>query len=239
MALRLIELGRMDYAAALGEQQRVHAAVLAGEAPPTVLFVEHDPVITIGRHPGAAEHLLADQQQLARQGVTVHRTDRGGDITYHGPGQMVAYPIIRLNDLGLNVRRYVWTLEQAMIETLGAFGIAGRRDPCAIGVWVGGADDRAGTDPSAHRCGSGGAKLAAIGVRVRRWVTMHGLALNVTTNLDHFKLIVPCGLADRPVTSMAQWLGERCPPIGEVKRALTAALARHLDRPLEPGGADG
>jgi lipoyl(octanoyl) transferase len=228
MALRIVELGRMSYEAALVEQQRVHAEVLAGDAPPTVLMVEHHPVITIGRHPGSAQHLVADASLLARQGVEVCMTDRGGDITYHGPGQLVAYPIVPLNDLGLNVRRYVWTLEQAIIETVADFGIVGHRDQCAIGVWVGGQATSQMPDVPEQRCGCGGAKLAAIGVRVRKWITMHGLALNVGTNLDHFKLIVPCGLADRPVTSMRQLLGEQCPPMSRVKASLGESLMRHL-----------
>ncbi len=227
MAIRIVDLGRMDYAAALTEQQRVHQRVLDEDALPTILLVEHDPVITIGRHPGAAAHLMADESLLAQHGVTVSKTDRGGDITYHGPGQLVAYPIVRLNDLKMNVRRYVWALEQAMIDTVAQFGLRGHRDDAAIGVWVGGQTDNQPDSPES-RAGSGGAKLAAIGVRVRRWVTMHGLALNVEPNLEYFKLIVPCGLADRPVTSLQNELGEQCPTFEQVKAALITQLQKHL-----------
>lgn len=223
------DLGRCGYRQAYERQLAVHGQVLSGERQPTVLLVEHDPVITIGRHPGAARHLLADEKMLERIGVSLETTDRGGDITYHGPGQLVAYPIMPLNALGLNVRRYVWTLEQAMIETVGRFGVAGHRDDCAIGVWVGGEGGDEADGPE-RRCGRGGAKLAAIGVRVRRWVTMHGLALNVTTHLDHFKLIVPCGLAQRPVTSLQELLGAGCPAMGDVADVLREQLRDHLAR---------
>jgi len=205
----------MAYDQALAKQRRTHAAVLAGDQPQTVLLVEHDPVITLGRRPGSREHLTASDQMLEHEGVTIAQTDRGGDITYHGPGQLVAYPIVRLNDLRLNLRQYVWRLEQAIIDTLGAYDLAVGRDDCAVGVW---------TKPGQRQS----AKIAAIGVRASRWVTMHGLALNVATDLDHFKLIVPCGLAGRPVTSMQNELAEACPTLDQVRRTLITQLTAHL-----------
>jgi len=210
------DLGRMAYGPAWDEQKRLHADVLAGTGEEAILLVEHEPVVTIGRHPGAAEHLTAAPELLERMGVEVCQTNRGGDITYHGPGQIVAYPIIRLQDRKLNLRRYVKLLEQAIIDTLAAFGIEAERDPEAIGVWVSGPAGLDGTRQAA--------KIAAIGVRAQRWVTMHGLALNVDPNLEHFKLIVPCGLTGRPVTSMRQQLGEACPAMDRVKATLTERL---------------
>jgi lipoyl(octanoyl) transferase len=187
----------------------------------TVLLLEHEPVITVSRRPGAAGNLLATAEMLARAGVTVEETDRGGDITYHGPGQLVAYPIVDLNACGLRLHDYMRTLEEAVIATLGRFGIHGRRDAGATGVWV----DRPGED-----AGAGAAKVCAMGVRVRQWVSMHGLALNVDPNLEHFGLIVPCGLAGRPVTSMAALLGGRAPAMSAVAGALSEELAQRLVR---------
>ncbi|HVZ93606.1 MAG TPA: lipoyl(octanoyl) transferase LipB, partial [Phycisphaerales bacterium] len=148
-------------------------------------------------------------EQLARTGVTVAETDRGGDITYHGPGQLVVYPILDLNALNLNLHGYMRMLERIVIDVCAGFGVKTRCERGATGVWTG--------EPGADE---GGAKIAALGVRVRRWVTMHGLALNVTTNLDHFGLIVPCGLHGRAVTSLERELGARCPTIAQVKDAM-------------------
>ncbi len=208
----------MGYQEAYAVQNEHHAAVLAarerGEPEiGRVLLVEHDPpVITISRRAGAGAHLLANEQTLAAAGVTVAQTDRGGDITYHGPGQLVVYPIIDLNLVGLGLHGYMRLLEDAVIECCAAFGVRGGRDAAATGVWV------------------GESKICAMGVRVRRWVSMHGLALNVATNLDHFGLIVPCGLAGRSVTSLEHELGPACPSMGRVKAALSATLAEHLTR---------
>ena len=258
------DLGRMRYEPAFEEQCRVHAAAVAGGAD-TLLLVEHEPVATTSKRPDARQHLLAGKAMLAQHGVEVCATNRGGDITYHGPGQIVAYPIINLSPRtgkfpqgafpavrggseipgvsevsegrGLNLRQYVWLLEQTIIDTVAQFGIAAHRDAGAVGVWVGEKVGGAKTDPNAANHTSQAAKIAAIGVRISRWVTMHGLALNVTTNLDHFKLIVPCGLAGRPVTSMKRQLGERCPTMDAVKQVLVAQLRRNLrsDRPHSPG----
>lgn len=227
--LEVVDLGRLAYAPALRQQLSYHQRVVAGEAAPTLLLVEHDPVITISRRDAAASHLLAGAQTLAAMGVEVQPTDRGGDITYHGPGQLVVYPILPLQPFGLNIRQYIRGLEQVIIDTLGQFGIEGRRDAEAVGVWVQElrisdfglrSDSPAASNPQS-------AKIAAIGVRVRRWVTMHGLALNVTTNLDHFDLIVPCGL-HRPVTSMQHLLGESCPSMQAVKTAMVAAFGENF-----------
>jgi len=218
-ALPVKDLGRVAYEPAyqaqLAHLEEVMAARESGQPNPGyLLLVEHDPVVTISRRAGAANNLIATPQLLAQHGVNVAETDRGGDITYHGPGQLVAYPILDLNLLNLGLHDYMRLLEQAVMDTCAAYGLRTHRDPKATGVWL---------DSAIH---GQPAKIAAMGVRVRRWVSLHGLALNVTTNLDHFGLIVPCGLVGRPVTSMRQQLGERCPSFEEVKRTLTEALTR-------------
>lgn len=215
----IIHLGRLAYLPAFEAQQRHHAAVLNQREPGgpelgRVLTVEHDPVVTVSRRPAAAEHLLATPEMLAREGVEVCATDRGGDITYHGPGQVVLYPIIDLKRTGLRVIEYIRLLEQAVIDTLAVWGVEGVRDDDATGVWV------------AH--GGRLAKVCAIGVRVRKWVTMHGLAVNVRTDLSRFDLIVPCGLAGRPVTRLVDLLGDRCPTDGQVRDAVAGAVAAKI-----------
>lgn len=255
----MIDLGRLGYAAAYELQvthlERVLAARDVGEASRVgyVLMVEHDPpVITITRRPEAPSHLLASRAVLERAGIEVHETDRGGDITYHGPGQLVVYPILDLNLLKLRLHDYMRLLENTVIAVCGHFGVPAMRDVCATGVWVprrdAGADEQhvgvVGADAEADGgplAGSaceaappGSSKICAMGVRVRRWVSMHGLALNVTTNLDHFRLIVPCGLAGRGVTSLHNELPERsAPPMPEVKRVLVGELQRQLRMHVE------
>lgn len=184
-----------------------------------LLLVEHDPVVTVSRRPGALKHLVATPELLARHGVEVAETDRGGDITYHGPGQLVVYPILDLNLLNLGLHDYMRLLEGAIIDACEAWTVPAQRDPSATGVWV---PPRA--DHPEHA-----AKICAMGVRVRRWISMHGLALNVTTNLEHFGLIVPCGLAGRPVTSLAAELADRCPSMDVVKHEVVARLRARLD----------
>ena len=206
------DLGTMPYRDAWREQERLHEEVVAG-GPERLLLVEHPPVITFGRRAGVERNLLASDEKLARLGVEVVQSDRGGDITFHGPGQVVAYPIVRLNDHALSVGAYVRTLERAAIEALGEIGITARRDDCAVGVWV---DDGSGTGTLA--------KVCAIGVRIRRGVSLHGLALNVATNLDYFDLIVPCGLHCRPVTSVRKLLRDAAPGVDNVKRVLAGRL---------------
>jgi lipoyl(octanoyl) transferase len=179
--MEVLELGIVPYREAWALQERLHAEVVAG-GEEKLLLLEHPPVITFGRR-GPTPHLLASEAELAQRGIELVHSDRGGDVTFHGPGQLIAYPIIRLADHGLSVGGYVHALEDAVIATLAAFGTEAVKDPAAVGVWV------------------AGAKIAAIGVRIRRGVSMHGVALNVTTDLDGFRLIVPCGLPSA-VTSL-------------------------------------
>lgn len=235
---RVIDLGRLSYVDAYAIQVRQHGEVLAAraeiaegltdrtdaDASPAamLLLVEHvPPVITVTRRPGAAEHLLASADLLADMGVQVVETDRGGDITYHGPGQLVVYPIVDLNRHRLRLHDYMRLLESAVIDTLAAFGVQGQRDPSATGVWV----TSSNKPVTPH---SPPAKICAMGVRVRQWVSMHGLALNVHTNLRHFDLIVPCGLHGRQVTSLSNLLGEHAPTMDDCKRELVSRLSDHL-----------
>lgn len=168
------------------------------------LFLEHLPVITLGRRADPA-HILASPQELERQGIAVHQVERGGDVTYHGPGQLVVYPIVRLRDHGLGAGDYMHLLEEVVVATLAEYGIRAGRRQGLIGVWV------------------GNDKLCALGVRVMRGITMHGLALNVAPDMAHWATIVPCGIRDGGVGSMAAILAD-VPAVASVARA----LARHL-----------
>ena len=182
--LEVTDLGRMQYAKALREQQRLVEQRKRGEGVDTLLFVEHPHVVTTGRN-AKSENVLASEEILARTGIELFETDRGGDVTYHGPGQIVGYPILDLREWRRDVRAYFRGVEQSLIDALGKFGISAERIPeCGYeGVWV------------------NGAKIAAIGIHISRWITSHGFALNVDTDLSYFKYIVPCGLT-KPVCSM-------------------------------------
>lgn len=216
--MRIVDLGLMDYQAAWREQERLHEAVVQnGEE--TLLLVEHPPVITLGRRPDARKNLLASESQLRRAGVELVQSDRGGDITFHGPGQLVAYPIVRLADHGLTVAGYVHRLESIVIDVLADLGITAFADPAAVGVWT--------------RFEKSTAKICAIGVRIRRGVSMHGLALNVAGDLSGFSHIVPCGLAGRPVISIARILGDGGAPMAMVKKILVS----HMNAEFATGAA--
>jgi lipoyl(octanoyl) transferase len=189
-SLHVRRLGRVPYADALALQRSLVEDRRAGRIDDTLLLVEHPHVLTLGvRGDGGRSHILATDELLASRGIEVLETGRGGDITYHGPGQIVGYPIIDLTPDRRDVHRYVRDLETVLIRTASDYGITAGRVEGLTGVWV------------------GNEKLAAIGVRIARWITSHGFALNVTTDLDHFTLIVPCGLADRGVTSLTRLLG--------------------------------
>ena len=226
--LTVVDLGRMRYGEVLALQRETHERLVEGRAarvPMTVFLLEHDPpVVTVTRRQGAAGHVLASDELLARHGIERVDTDRGGDVTYHGPGQLVAYPILDLERLGLKVHPYVRFLEQCVIEAIAPDGLVGMRDASATGVWIG-------------REGVAERKIAAIGVRLSRFASMHGFALNVRPDLSHFELIVPCGL-QRPVTSMHRELGDRAPAIGLVKRRVAEWFARETARLIESRAAD-
>ncbi len=212
-------LGRLDYDHAYQIQTRTHDQILASRATPdpaiaTLLLVEHDPVITVTKRKDAPAHVVTPAPVLESLGIQRRDTDRGGDVTYHGPGQLVVYPIVDLNALRLKLHDYVRLLEQSIIDTLAQWGIRARRDPGATGVWVEHDDQLA--------------KIAAIGIRVRKWITLHGLAVNVDPDMSHFTHIVPCGLAGRPVVSMKQILGDDTPALDTFADALSTTLADRL-----------
>jgi len=200
-------LGVVGYEEALALQQRLVEQRKRGEIDDQLLLLEHPHVITLGvKTRNDLSHVLESPQSLAAQGVGVFETGRGGDVTYHGPGQLVGYPIVDLNPDRRDVHRYVRDLEEVLIRAVAEFGIGARRLDKLTGIWV----DEAGRD----------AKLAAIGVRISRWVTSHGFALNVNTDLSRFGLIVPCGITDKGVTSMERLLGHSI-PMAEVETAVT------------------
>jgi len=203
----LRELGRTDYGQALELQRQLIAERQQGLIPDQLLLLEHPHVITLGRN-GHAGNVLASAEILSRAGIAFYPTDRGGDVTYHGPGQLVGYPIVDLREWQRDVGAYVRAVEQAIIDTLADYGISAGRIPKLTGVWV---DDR---------------KIAAIGVHISRWVTSHGFALNVSTDLTYFQYIVPCGLT-KPVTSMAA-LGVDA-GLHEVGQTLAAHFGRVFD----------
>jgi lipoyl(octanoyl) transferase len=189
-SIEVRRLGQTPYADALALQRALVEDRRAGRIGDVLLLVEHPPVLTVGvRGDGGRSHILASPGLLAARGIEVHETGRGGDVTYHGPGQIVGYPIVDLKPDRCDVHKYVRDLEEVLIRTSADYGIDAGRVEGLRGVWV------------------GREKLAAIGVRIARWVTSHGFALNVTTDLDYFDLIVPCGIADRGVTSLARLLG--------------------------------
>ncbi len=192
----VVELGLVPYAAAYELQRHVVAARKTGEVPDVLLVCEHPHVITLGRN-GKREHLRASDRLLRQMGVEFHPTDRGGDITYHGPGQIVGYPILNLAGIRRDVAWYVRQLEEVMIRATAEFGIAAGRVAGLTGVWVGTSEV---PDVNAE-------KLAAIGVHLSRWVTSHGFAYNVSTDLRYFDLIVPCGIAGKRATSLERLLG--------------------------------
>jgi len=184
----IIDLGLMDYGKAWDLQRRLWARRVEGTVPDLLLFVEHPHVITLGRR-GNRTHLLASPEVLKEKGVSVFHVERGGDVTYHGPGQVVVYPILHLKEHGYRVVRHVEQLEEVIIRVLRDFGIEGKRDALNRGVWV--KKD----------------KIASIGVAIKRWVSFHGLALNCATDLSYFDLIDPCGLEGVKMTSMERILG--------------------------------
>jgi lipoate-protein ligase B len=183
-----MQLGEIEYAKAVELQRELARQRFDGEIEDTLLLLEHPPAITFGRAASRA-NLLASSPILNREGISLHETDRGGDITYHGPGQLVGYPIFDLRGHGRDVHQFLRNIEAALIDALSEFGLNACRYPPHTGVWI---EDR---------------KIAAIGIKVSRWVTTHGFALNVAPNMDHFDLIVPCGIRQLGVTSMESETG--------------------------------
>jgi lipoyl(octanoyl) transferase len=207
------DLGRIGYLQAFELQRKLVDERKCGLIPDQFLIVEHPHVITMGRN-GHSENVLASRQVLERAGIEFHQTDRGGDVTYHGPGQIVGYPILDLREWKRDVVAYARGIEQVIIEALARFGIEGGRVEKATGVWV------------------NEAKIAAIGIHISRWVTSHGFALNVDTDLSYFRYIVPCGLT-KPVTSVREQGSAASRP--QIVAALIEQFARVFDcEPVEP-----
>lgn len=201
-----IDLGVIRYEPALQIQRKLHAQRVAGEIPDTLLLLEHPPVITLGKafHP---EHLRHTQEFYAQQGIELYPTDRGGDVTCHNPGQLVGYPIFDVSQHGRDLHKFLRDLEEVLIRALATLGIAAHRESGYTGAWV------------------GNAKIAAIGIKVTKWVSMHGFALNVNNDLRLFQTIVPCGIADRPITSIQQILGHTV-PMEIVKQSIVQAFEK-------------
>ena len=211
-------LGVVPYAEGLALQKTLVEERKADRIPDQLLLLEHPPVITLGvKTRNDRSHVVATESTLREHGIEVFETGRGGDVTYHGPGQLVGYPIIDLKPDRCDVHRYVRDLEEVLIRAVERFGIRAGRMPGLTGVWVG--ED----------------KLAAIGVRISRWVTSHGFALNVTTDLDHFGFIVPCGITDKGVTSLERLLGQ-APTMADVAAAVIAAFAEVFDAETAESG---
>jgi lipoyl(octanoyl) transferase len=228
VAERLIEvrrLGTVRYADALDLQKRLVEERKAGRIPDQLLLLQHPPVITLGvRARDDRTHVLASPEQLELEGVELIETGRGGDVTFHGPGQLVGYPILDLRPDRQDVHRYVRDLEEVMIRMAAAFGVSASRQAGLTGAWV---DVPTGAGQVRAE------KLAAIGVRIARWITSHGFAFNVNTDLTGFGLIVPCGISDKGVTSLSRLLGREV-PIDEVGSACVAAFEAVFDvRPTE------
>jgi lipoyl(octanoyl) transferase len=213
--LRWSFLGHVPYREAEAMQGAVRRGLRAGEGGERLLLLEHPHVYTLGRNADAAD-VLADPAWLAARGVEVAECDRGGQVTYHGPGQLVGYPILNLSPDRRDVRRYVRDLQEVLVRTLAGYGIAGELRPGSafIGVWA------------------GGEKIAAIGVHISRWITTHGFALNVAPDLSFFGGIVPCGLRGLGVTSMARLLGGAAPPLEEVGARLAVHFGAVFGRRL-------
>lgn len=210
--LEVRRLGTVPYAEALDLQRALVEDRRAGRIPDVLLLLEHRPVITLGVRPAASRaNIVATAERLTDLGVEVHETGRGGDVTYHGPGQIVGYPILDLKPDRCDVHRYVRDLEEVMIRVCADYRVTAGRIKGLTGAWI------------------GAEKIGAVGVRISRWITSHGFAFNVTTNLDHFQLIVPCGIADRGVTSLAQATGLHV-DIGEVEGAFVRRFADVFDR---------
>jgi len=198
-------LGVVDYARALRLQQDLAERRRRGEVPDTLLLLEHPHVITLGRN-GKAENILAKEEHLRSAGISLYRTDRGGDVTYHGPGQLIGYPILDLRDWKRDVGAYLRALEQVIIDALQKFEVTAGRVEGLTGAWTC-ESGKARSSGGAFERHGGPAKIAAIGVHLSRWITRHGFALNISTDLRYFQYIIPCGLAGKPVTSMERVLG--------------------------------
>jgi len=215
--LQVLDLGKVPYGKAWGFQKALAESRRRGEIGDSLVFVEHPPVLTLGRS-WKQQNVLADTLALTEKGVEVYEVERGGDVTYHGPGQVVGYPIVNLADRGRDLHRYLRDLEEVIIRVVGSYGLEAGRKEGLTGVWV------------------GEEKVCAFGVAVRSWVTYHGFALNVNTDLSYFSLINPCGIQDKGVTSLAKLLGYWVDP-EEVKAKIAESFANVLGYSREEAAA--
>jgi len=223
------DLGLVDYHKGLLLQERLLNSRKCGAISDVLLLLQHPSVFTMGRS-GIVENIIVPEETLVKEGIPVFHTNRGGDITYHGPGQLVGYPILNLRENGLTVHQYVWDLEEIVIRTLADFGIGGQRISGRRGVWV------------------GRQKICSLGLRISREVSMHGFALNVNTNLKYFTYIIPCGITGVSITSVSKLLGREV-EIGEIQEnllrhfsqvfRLTLEYGERLDKWLAPSGLSG
>jgi lipoyl(octanoyl) transferase len=208
-------LGRIGYPDALQLQTRISEAKKRGFPYDVLLLLEHPPTITLGRN-AKDQNVLVERQELQRRGIGCFEVDRGGDVTFHGPGQLVGYPILALAGDERDIRRLMYRIEESMLRVLRAYGIEGGRDPSHPGVWT------------------AQGKIGAIGIHVSRWITTHGFALNVNTNLDYFKLIIPCGIVGKSVVSMDTLLG-RSLEVQQVAEDYAREFAVVFERNVVPG----
>jgi lipoyl(octanoyl) transferase len=229
-----IDLGLVGYAEAYALQKRIVAARKADAIEDVLLLCEHPHVITQGRN-GKPEHLLASENVLRQKGISLYETSRGGDITYHGPGQIVGYPILNLAAIRRDVVWYVRMLEEVMIRATAEYGVAATREPGKTGIWV--APNVPAGDSHGRSSKVNSEKLGAIGVHISRWVTSHGFAYNVWTDLRFFDLIVPCGIADRKATSLEKLLNRRVSS-EEVARDLTGHFGQVFGREMQPSAPE-
>ena len=218
MLCMLYWLGKIDYGEAYDIQNKLWSQKMNGWAEDALLMLSHPPTFTVGKS-GKLENLLLTKEELAREGISLFFIDRGGDITYHGPGQLVVYPIIDLKNWEKDIHRYIHCLEEVVIRTLASLSIEAQRDENHVGVWVG--DE----------------KIAAIGVRIKKWITMHGLALNVNPDLEHFSYINPCGILDKGVTSITRLLSREV-PMESVVRELVKQFSDVFDIDTEWGSVN-
>ncbi|MCK4905547.1 lipoyl(octanoyl) transferase LipB [bacterium] len=229
--LNILSLGLKDYQETYKIQKELVKQRAAGQIPDTLLLVEHPPVFTIGRN-GGRENILVSSIKLEKEGIKVHEIDRGGDITYHGPGQIVGYPIIDLKNYGKDIHLYLRMLEEVIIKLLEKFNIKAKRIKGMTGVWVRPVRDRSPFGDRTSRSNIGVSsngvddkKIASIGIRVSKWVTCHGFALNVDPNIKHFAMINPCGLG-KSMTSMKEQLNGRCPEREKIEEILVECFRK-------------
>jgi lipoyl(octanoyl) transferase len=217
--LEVRRLGIVSYGDALAIQRALVEDRRADRVPDLLLLLQHPPVITLGvKGDGGRSNVVATSQRLEQLGIEIHETGRGGDVTYHGPGQIVGYPILDLRPDRCDVHRYVRDVEEVMIRACADYGLSAGRIAGLTGTWI------------------GAEKIGAIGIRISRWITSHGFALNVSTDLDHFRLIVPCGIGDRGVTSLERATGRRV-TISEAEDAVVRHFSAVFDRVVIPSAA--